>query len=426
MWLLDTSTLELNEFIGGNIPPYTILSHTWGSAEEEISFRDLRKDRGAAQWRAGYNKVKNCCSKAAQDGYQYAWIDTCCIDKRSSAELSEAINSMFKWYQNAQVCYVYLVDVPSFGSDLSSEVNDDKFSKSRWFTREWTLQELIAPRCIQFFRQDWTLIGTKGLHTESAQDALENSPSNDPFLLKLAKITGIREEVLQDPLAIRRTSVAQRMFWAAQRQTTREEDIAYALMGLFGVHMPILYGEGQKNAFKRLQLEIIKSSPDQSIFAWRANRESSGLLAESPLDFADSGAIHPGNPLPTSSTAVSSYSMTNMGLSINLPIRHGLDMPEAGLVLAALRCWIPVDGTFRRIQVYLRHIHRISPTESGQRIYRRERCNTLELTSLSDDKGPRQNIYVLEEEQFDHVELIDTSLLQMQRSGKRARGEGSS
>ncbi|CZR50162.1 uncharacterized protein PAC_00034 [Phialocephala subalpina] len=407
MWLLDTSTLELNEFTGGNIPGYAILSHTWGSAEEEISFRDLRKDRGVAQGRAGYNKVKNCCLRAAQDGHRYAWIDTCCIDKRSSAELSEAINSMFKWYQNAQVCYVYLVDVLSSDSDPSPEVNDDAFSKSRWFTRGWTLQELIAPRCIQFFGQDWTLIGTKGLHTDSTQNAPENNPSSDPFLLKLTKITGVREEVLRDPLAVRRTSVAQRMSWAARRQTTREEDIAYALMGLFGINMPILYGEGQQKAFKRLQFEIIKSSPDQSIFAWRANRESSGLLAESPLDFADSGAIHPRNPLSTKDPTVLPYSMTNIGLSINLPIRHGLGMLEAGFVLAALRCWVPVDGTLRRIQIYLEHIQRLSPARSGRLVYRRVRCNTLELASLSDEKGPRQDIYVLEEEQSDHINLID-------------------
>src|SRR5450432_318927 len=117
MWLLNTSTLVLNDFVGANIPPYAILSHTWGLADEEVSFRDLRKARATAEGKAGYNKVQNCCLKAAQDGYQYVWIDTCCIDKRSSAELSEAINSMYKWYQNAEVGYVYLVDVPNSGFD---------------------------------------------------------------------------------------------------------------------------------------------------------------------------------------------------------------------------------------------------------------------------------------------------------------------
>jgi hypothetical protein len=123
---------------------------------------------------------------------------------------------MYKWYQKAQVCYVYLADVPSLGSDPSPEVNDDAFSKSHWFARGWTLQELIAPRCIQFFGQDWTLIGTKGLYKGSPQNAPKNSPSNEPFLLKLVNITGVWEEVLGDPSAIRRTSVAQRMSWAAR------------------------------------------------------------------------------------------------------------------------------------------------------------------------------------------------------------------
>jgi hypothetical protein len=225
-------------------------------------------------------------------------------------------------------------------------------------------------------------------------------------LLKLAKITGIREEVLRDPSAIRRTSVAQRMSWAARRQTTREEDIAYAIMGLFGVNMPILYGEGQQKAFKRLQFEIIKSSPDQSIFAWRANRESSGLLAESPLDFADSSAFLLWNPATKRKTAILPYSMTNMGLSINLRIQQEPDISEPGLILAALQCWLSVDGVIQRAHIYLRPIQRLS--SSRQSIYRRERCNTLRLGI-----GPahptmlRRDIYVLEEEQFDLIDLID-------------------
>jgi hypothetical protein len=407
MWLLHTSTLDLEEFTVVDIPRYAIFSHTWGPAEEEVTFRDMRKHRDAAQRKAGYDKVKECCRKAAHDGYRYAWIDSCCIDKRSSAELSEAINTMYKWYQNAQVCYVYLVDVPSSGFDPSPEVDDDAFSKSRWFTRGWTLQELIAPRSIQFFGQDWTLIGTKGLRMASPQAAADSNPSNDPFLLKLAKTTRIGKEVLQDPLEIRQTSVAQRMSWAALRRTSREEDTAYALMGLFSVNMPILYGEGQQKAFKRLQLEIIKSSPDQSVFAWRANqeRQTSGLLAESPLDFADSHAVHPRNPW---GSTVRPYSMTNMGLSINLPLWHGPDNPEANPVLAALRCWERIDGDSQRIRIYLRRVQRVSPSGSVRPIYRREHCNKFERAGPSYDLGPRQDIYVLEEEQFDYIELIDS------------------
>ncbi|KAI5459657.1 heterokaryon incompatibility protein-domain-containing protein, partial [Mariannaea sp. PMI_226] len=246
MWLLDASTFNLCDFTGSNIPPYAILSHTWGSAE--VSFKEMRKDRQAAEQKAAFAKIRYCCSEAARDGLQYVWVDSCCIDKRSSAELSEAINAMFKWYKQAAVCYVYLVDVPTAGSS-SQQVN---LSQSRWFTRGWTLQELLAPSRIKFFANDWTLLGVKALPPQAA----------------LARITGIDWKVLVNPSAMAGVPVAQRMRWASKRQTTREEDVAYSLMGLFDVSMPILYGEGGTRAFKRLQLEIIRMSPDQSIFAW--------------------------------------------------------------------------------------------------------------------------------------------------------------
>lgn len=240
MWLLHTSTLLLHEFVGANIPPYAILSHTWGSAEEEVSFRDMQKDRVTAASKAGYTKVQKCCLKAAQDGYQYVWIDTCCIDKCSSAELSEAINFMYKWYQNAKVCYVYLFDVPSSGFDPSPKVRDDPLSKSRWFTRGWTLQELVAPRYIEFLGQDWNLIGTKISEPESGLVVPAENPLDYDFLPKLAMITGITAKYFKSPSLIPYVSSARKFFWAARRQATREEDIAYALMGLFGVNMPIL------------------------------------------------------------------------------------------------------------------------------------------------------------------------------------------
>ena len=129
MWLLDTSTLELRDFVGSGIPQYAILSHTWGP--EEVTFRDMRKDNAAAKGKAGYDKIKKCCEKAQRDGHRHVWIDTCCIDKRSSAELSEAINAMYRWYQDAKVCYAYLADVPSAGFDPCSDGDDDTFSKSR-------------------------------------------------------------------------------------------------------------------------------------------------------------------------------------------------------------------------------------------------------------------------------------------------------
>ncbi|KAH8602443.1 heterokaryon incompatibility protein-domain-containing protein [Bisporella sp. PMI_857] len=244
--LLDIKTIKLIEFSGTNVPPYAILSHTWGC--EEVSFREMDEGRFDITAREENSKIRRCCEEAAKDGYGYAWIDSCCIDKRSSAELSEAINSMFKWYSNAAVCYAYLSDLGRYG-DLDN---------AQWFSRGWTLQELIAPKQMRFFDQNWRFIGTRAT-----------------LALQLENITGVSKEVLADSRelssnALAGTSISSKMSWASHRVTTREEDMAYCLMGLFNVNMPILYGEGLKAAFKRLQLEIIKVSPDQSIFAWRA------------------------------------------------------------------------------------------------------------------------------------------------------------
>src|SRR3989440_8278796 len=150
MRLLNTSTLQFREFHGREVPYYTILSHTWG--EEEVSFQDMQTD--SKEGKSGFAKIKSCCALAASEGWEYVWIDTCCIDKTSSSELSEAINSMFRWYENALVCYAYLSDVPA-----STEASFT-FIKSRWFTRGWTLEELIAPRKLVFFASNWRRIDT--------------------------------------------------------------------------------------------------------------------------------------------------------------------------------------------------------------------------------------------------------------------------
>lgn len=306
--------------MGLAIPPYAILSHTWG--EDEVTFRDMRKYREAAKEKAGYTKIQKCCEKARQDGHQYVWIDTCCIDKRSSAELSEAINSMWKWYRKSEVCYAYLGDVPSEGF-ISGTTDYSELFRCRWFTRGWTLQELIAPCNLLFLGQDWRVIGMNrplafleafiGEQTPMATNARNR---HRMFLSKIAEITGIAERVLRFEVDIRLVPAAQKMAWAARRQTAREEDLAYALMGLFDVNMPILYGEGLKKAFRRLQLEIIQmNSTDQSIFIWRTNKRISGLLADYPEDFADSGLN-----FVWKNQKLQPYSMTNMGLLVNLPV----------------------------------------------------------------------------------------------------------
>ncbi|KAI6102875.1 heterokaryon incompatibility protein-domain-containing protein [Pisolithus sp. B1] len=253
---------------------YAILSHRWGA---EVGYEEMTglmkmegRKRDEVRQRAGYQKIIESCKQAKKGGYEWLWIDTCCIDKRSSAELSEAINSMYRWYQNAQVCYAYLNDVDE--STFPTEQDNNKFDKSNgwpeWFVRGWTLQELIAPKKVEFFNKAWVRIGNKRR-----------------LAPKLERITGISCSVLTDSFSGRGLSVARIMSWAAHRKTTRVEDRAYSLMGLFGVNMPMLYGEGKK-AFRRLQLEIIREFSDQSIFAWNPRTPRRGsVLAEDPSDF---------------------------------------------------------------------------------------------------------------------------------------------
>lgn len=235
--------LSLTEdFVGDNIPEYAILSHTWGADTEEITFQDLMDGTGKSK--AGYKKICFCGEHARRDGLQYFWVDTCCIDKSSSAVLSEAIVSMFRWYHNAAKCYVYLSDISRYAFDVNDKFNqlsyESAFRKSRWFTRGWTLQELLAPASVEFFSKNWERLGDK--------KSLERL---------IHEITGIPIRALQgSPLS--NFSVTERFFWAEKRETTREEDKAYSLLGLFNIQIPVLYGEGREHAFKRLSEEIDK------------------------------------------------------------------------------------------------------------------------------------------------------------------------
>lgn len=280
MWLLNANTLTLEVFQDDYLPArgYTILSHTWD--EEEVSFKALTE--GKAEHLRGYQKILGCCELSTSEGYDYTWIDTCCIDKTSSAELSEAINSMFKWYYMAGICYAYLGDVDSRDTD---PIRSKPFAGSRWFTRGWTLQELIAPHLVVFVDKHWQELGTR-----------------QSLAPEVTSVTGIPHLVL-DPSDqpyppnrfLDRWSVAQRLSWAAKRRTTRVEDEAYCLMGLFNVNMPLLYGEGTK-AFHRLQKEILKQTKDVSLFAWKGDThflmaEPSDLLAPSPYPFRGCGDI---------------------------------------------------------------------------------------------------------------------------------------
>lgn len=254
MRLINVHTLKLECFPGKEKPPYVILSHTWGSTEEEVSFIDFQ-DLAVSHKKVGFRKIALMCSEAKATGIDYAWADTCCIDKSSSSEQSEAINSMFRWYSDAKICYAYLSDIRIAPDDDPDEIlatsGHDLLKKSRWFTRGWTLQELIAPNSIVFFDSNWRKIGDK-----------------ISCCHKISSITGIDKAVLLDPSKIFKKLYATRLFWAAKRQTTRPEDTAYCLMGLFGVHMPLLYGEGDSRAFKRLQLELVKLTSSHSLLTW--------------------------------------------------------------------------------------------------------------------------------------------------------------
>jgi hypothetical protein len=244
----NSSEFSLTQDFGDDIPQYAILSHTWGADTEEVTFRDLMDGTGKSK--GGYDKIRFCGEQARRDGLQYFWVDTCCIDKSNNNELSEAINSMFRWYRNAAKCYVYLSDVPRPAFDTNDKSNqlpwESAFRKSRWFTRGWTLQELIAPASVEFFSKDWEQLG--------------NKPSLERHI---REITGIPVEALQGS-SLSDFSVAERMLWTERRETKRKEDKAYSLLGIFDVYMPLIYGEGRESAFKRLREEIDKASKGKS------------------------------------------------------------------------------------------------------------------------------------------------------------------
>jgi ankyrin repeat protein len=235
---------SLVEFVGTDLPPYAILSHTWGADVQEVTYQDI--EDGVGKRKDGWRKLQFCNSRAKHDGLQYCWVDTCCIDKSSSAELSEAINSMFSWYHTAERCYVYLSDV---SNDASNDANDDRtrrwkpaFKRSAWFTRGWTLQELIAPTSVEFFSHEGVFLGSR--------TTLEQT---------IHEITGIAVEALRGTLLSRFTK-EERLSWAAKRMTKRGEDAAYCLLGIFDVFIPPIYGEGRENALARLEEQIEKTS----------------------------------------------------------------------------------------------------------------------------------------------------------------------
>ncbi|KAK3904266.1 vegetative incompatibility protein HET-E-1 [Staphylotrichum tortipilum] len=429
MRLLNVTTRVVEEFDGNDVPKYALLSHTWGpdevtqqemdaiaryhrpqhesgahgmprspddpdavklllstmllafrgsrarfshpstrpaltnghemSDEDDTGFRRLVPAPSSHPFeaKAGYQKIAYACGQAEKDGLQYLWVDTCCVDRRSGGDVSEAINSIFAWCQKAAVCYAYLEDVHYSDYTEGYKTWKDHFNNSRWFTRSWTLQELLAPSKVVFYAKGWRLLGTKSSLVKTVE-----------------RITGIDQLTLLDPRLIHNASVARRMSWAAARTTTRTEDIAYSLLGIFGIHMPIMYGEGD-NAFLRLQEEIMKRSDDHSIFAWGLFNnpgshlphhpappdldaidpnddelaDTTSMLAKSPANFA--GAAHILPTPPSEAEPTTHHALTNKGLLIHLPL-FPPNPTQPHTYLALLNCHF-ADSPTSRLAVLL-------------------------------------------------------------------------
>ncbi|EXF76096.1 hypothetical protein CFIO01_07961 [Colletotrichum fioriniae PJ7] len=312
-------------FFDSDLPKYAILPHTWGP--DEVTFQewllwqeDEIGSRKRTNSKRGFQKIANTCRIARQEGISHVWVDTNCIDKKSSAELSEAINSMFAWYRGASICYVYLEDLESGGAARAD------LRHCRWFTRGWTLQELLAPADMTFYDGTWEPIGTK-----------------ETLAYPIASITGIDVDVLMYPQTLSSACVAKRMSWASNRQTTRTEDTAYCLLGIFQIHMPLLYGEGHE-AFRRLQEEIMKVSTDQSLFAWDWTEKTMDprrdlwvtLLAPHPSAFSGCGQVVKCRTAADDNWSVGKeFTMTNLGLSMTLPL---IKTASSTTVYAAINC----------------------------------------------------------------------------------------
>jgi Heterokaryon incompatibility protein (HET) len=364
MYLLQTSPpFKLCFFPGPNIPDYAILSHRWVQPEVDFQLMQSWNATEPDTHHPSFAKISGCCRLAREDGWDYVWIDTCCIDKTSSHELSEAINSMYRYYRNAQVCYAYLYDVPA----KSSSESLNAFCKSDWFTRGWTLQELLAPRTVVFYDHDWIEIGTKS----SLQD-------------DISRITGIKRPFH----TIQNASVAEKMSWASSRKTQRVEDIAYCLLGLFDIYMTPIYGE-KENAFRRLQLEIINKLNDESIFAWRqtgvADAEQRGLLAHSPDAFAGCGSIESGSLAYRRPP----YSMTNGGLRMESLVFE--DEDGAGDFVAMLDCQDQErdDDPPKILGVYMRKV--------SENSYFRIRCSSLKYCKVVEQARAKPQVVFVQQ-----------------------------
>lgn len=332
MRFLDTSagcsgTLIFKDVAESDLagPQYAILSHRWGADADEVTYLDVHGSIDTSRKR-GHAKLVKFCKEASKVGCIYGWADTCCIKKEDSSELTEAINSMYRWYQRSHKCIVYLHDVTR-----------EAMMDSDWFTRGWTLQELIGASEAYFFDRDWERFGTKS-----------------ELLARLSIKTRIPETVLSDSRNVSTCSVAQILSWAAGRKTKRDEDIAYSLLGILGVTMDSRYGEGTK-AFVRLQQAIMHKGKDESMFAWAMEQEKpTGLFAPSPDSYSECTDV-----LKTRGSL--GFSESNGELSIKLKILpHGMETYYAILNcrkgtstdkrIAILLSRLSTDGEYVRVK----------------------------------------------------------------------------
>ncbi|KAI9566379.1 heterokaryon incompatibility protein-domain-containing protein [Boletus coccyginus] len=257
---------------------YAIFSHRWG--EEEPAFRDMSsKVHGQRPTLEGlgYEKLQRFCEKAKEHGCEYVWSDTCCINKESSSELEEAIRSMYGWYRDAFVCIIYLAK--------SSSVKD--FPREPWFTRGWTLQELLAPERLRMYGKDWSPICPETENVRGGNDfPFPNDKLSEFMLHSISKVTHIYSVNIRDfNSRSSHLTVSTKMRWASKRKTTRIEDIAYSLLGIFDVMMPIAYSEGER-AFQRLLEAIAQRSGDPTFFAWAGPCSRCSLaLPSSPASY---------------------------------------------------------------------------------------------------------------------------------------------
>ncbi|KAF9472078.1 hypothetical protein BDN70DRAFT_763404, partial [Pholiota conissans] len=220
---------------------YAIFSHKWlRGMPGEITY-DLWNKGSLDPETAGYQKLASFCRTAWEEyGITLAWMDTVCINKDSSSELDESIRSMYAWYERASICIVHLSETQTI-----TQIPHDS-----WFTRGWTLQELIAPKILNFYSSDWRRLTQYG----------NNDKQNNVVLSFIKQATTMSSWEVTST-SKHHVPLSRKMQWAASREVTREEDRAYSLMGIFDVSISTAYGEGTYRAFLRLLEEILKKTP---------------------------------------------------------------------------------------------------------------------------------------------------------------------